>query len=161
MFGINEYVIYKNEVCIVKEIKKDNYLNKDCYILKPISDNSLLIQVPVDNKKGFIKNIIEKADAIKLLDSISRIEPIVTNSKITDNDYKNLFNTNNKEDLIKIIKTTYLEINKRKQIGKKEREVDTYYLEKTMDLLCNELSISLNDSKENIRNFIYEKLKNM
>lgn len=160
MFGVGEFVVYKNDVCIIKEIKNDNYLNKDCYILKPINDDTLSIQVPVDNKKGFIKNIIQAKDAIKLMDSIASIEPIKSNNKITESDYKNLLNTNSKADLIKIIKTTYLEISKRKKVGKKEREVDSDYLEKSLNLLCDELSISLKDNTENIKSFILEKLEN-
>ena len=160
MFNTGEYVVYKNNVCFIKKIKRDDYLNKDCYILKPVNDESLVIQVPVEDKKGFIKKIIPKKEAIKLLDSISKIDLVKSSNKITEVEYKNLLNTNNKEDLIRIIKTAYLEIDKRKKVGKKEREVDSNYLEKSLNLLCVELSISLEDDIENIKNFILEKLEN-
>ena len=95
-----------------------------------------------------------------MLDSISKIDLVKSSNKITEVEYKNLLNTNNKEDLIRIIKTAYLEIDKRKKVGKKEREVDSNYLEKSLNLLCVELSISLEDDIENIKNFILEKLEN-
>ena len=54
MYKINDYVVYKRDVCIVKDIK-DNYRNNEgYYILYPIDDDSLKIEVPISNKLNYI-----------------------------------------------------------------------------------------------------------
>ena len=160
MFKISDYVVYKNEVCIVKEIRHDEYMNKDFYILIPVSDNTLKIQIPTENKNGIIKSVMKKKDAIDFMDSISSIEPIKSTSKIVEADYKKLLSTNDKKDIVRLIKTTYIEVEKRRRFNKKEREIDVYYLDKSLSMLCNELAVSLSDDVDNIKELIISKISN-
>lgn len=43
MYNINDYIIYRNEVCKIKEIKTNKINNKDYYVLVPLNDESLII----------------------------------------------------------------------------------------------------------------------
>ena len=66
MYNINDYLFYKKDVCKVKEIKK-GYFNTDCYVLVSIEDESLTINVPIENKLGKIRSIITKEEIEKLI----------------------------------------------------------------------------------------------
>src|SRR5574344_1828924 len=104
MYKINDYVVYKKNVCIIKDIKT-NSKNMKCYLLNPMDDDSLKIEIPIENSNDLIRNIISKEEANKIIKSIPTINAIdVENNKLFENEYKNLLNTGNHEDLIKVIK---------------------------------------------------------
>ena len=56
MFKESEYVIYRNDVCFIKEIKK-GINNKDYYVLIPTYDKSLKIEVPTSNDLNLIRKV--------------------------------------------------------------------------------------------------------
>ena len=41
MFKIGDKVVYKRNVCTIKNIELNKFSNKECYILIPIDDESL------------------------------------------------------------------------------------------------------------------------
>ena len=64
--------------------------------------------------------------------------------------------TNKQEDLIKIIKTTYLRNKEREETGKKIADKDQTFFEQAEKYLYNELSIALNMNYQEIKNYIIE-----
>lgn len=50
MYKINDYVVYKRDVCKIRDIKDSNY------VLNPIDDQTLTITIPQSN--NFIRKII-------------------------------------------------------------------------------------------------------
>ncbi len=152
MYRKGEYVIYRHDVCIIKDIKENTY-----YVLTPIDDNTLTINIPIENKMGLLKNIISTDNAKKLISQITKIEPIKDiNEKNLELKYKELLNTGTYEDLIKIIKTTYLRNENRLNNKKKVSEKDDTYFKLAEKYLYNELSISLNMSIEEVKNYIFK-----
>ena len=143
MFKENEYVVYNHQVCKVKTIKKNYIQGKDCYVLIPVDDESLIINVPTDNKNGNIRNIVSRDYIEEIINKISTIEIIKDNDKHIENEYKHLLSTGKHEDLIKIIKTTYLRNEQRKECGKKLSEKDGNYFAMAEKILYTEFSISL------------------
>ena len=160
MFNVGENVIYKRDVCVVKEIKEKHYRNMDYYILAPVEDKSLTIEVPVENKKGYLRNIISKERALELIDSISSIEPIITTQKIIDIEYKNLMNSGKLDDLIKIIKTAYLRNDERIKASKKVGEKDDTYFKMSEKILYNELSLALNMDYDTVKKYVCDTVEN-
>ena len=65
MFKEKEMLIYKKGVCIVEKILPKYLKGKDYYVLIPINDKSLKIQVPTDSNE--IRNIISKEQVEKTL----------------------------------------------------------------------------------------------
>lgn len=157
MYKKGEYVIYRHDVCIIKDIKENKQTNNTYYIMSPIDDNSLIINIPVDNKMKLIKNIISPNDAKKLIKDIKKISPIKDiNEKNLEIKYKELLNTGNYEDLIKIIKTTYLRNENRLNNKKKASEKDSTYFKLAEKYLYNELSTSLNMTVEEVKDYIFK-----
>ena len=152
MFKVEEYIIYKRDLCKVINIENDYYC------LSPILDGSLSIKVPTSNKFNNLRYPLSKSEAEDLISKIPSIKPIQTTDKLLENTYKELMKSNNHEDLIKIIKTTYLRnlerLNKHKKVGDK----DLTFFNQAEKLLYNELSYSLGITYEECENYIITKI---
>ncbi len=159
MYNINDYVVYKKDVCKVKEIKK-GYFNTDCYVLVSIEDESLTINVPIENKLGKIRSIITKEEIEKLINSIPNIKPIKDiNDKMLEQEYKKLISEDSYEGLITIIKTTFLNNKERIDNNKKIGARDDAYFKKAEKILYNEFSISLNMTYNETKDYINKRVK--
>lgn len=162
MFKENDYLVYKRDVCKVKEVRKNKLTGINYYILVPIDDNSLIIDVPIDNRLGYIRSVIDKAEAEKLINSIPKVKEISNvDDKTLERLFKELLFHGTHEDLIKIIKTTYLRNKNREENNKKLSEKDLDYFNKAERYLYNELSISLNKSFDETKEYIISKVNNM
>lgn len=151
-----KYIVYERDVCLIEEVKGKYIKGVDYYVLRPLNDKTLKISVPVNSK--LLRNLISLYDANKLINNMKSIEVIEDNKQI-ENEYKRLLDTGDLSDLVKIIKTTYLR-NKERIINKKKiSEKDDNYFNKAEDYLYTELGIVFNMSKENIKEYIIEKLK--
>ena len=156
MFKLNEYVVYKKDVCIVKEIKKNYFHNKDYYILEPINDKTLKINIPTDNKD--LKNLITKEELTKIINKIPKVNIITTDDKLIEMEYKELLKSNNLLDLVKIIKTSYLRNKKRLDNNKKVGEKDQNYFELAEKYLYTEFSIVLNLTYNDTKKYIIDEI---
>lgn len=160
MYKIGEYVVYRHDVCIIKEIKeiKENKLiGNTYYVMTPVDDDSLIIEIPIENKMGFLRSIISTEDAKELIKKIPKIKPLEgIDEKKLEAKYKELLNTGDYEDLIKIIKTTYLRNENRINNKKKTSEKDVNFFRLAEKYLYNELTISLDMSVEEVKNYIFE-----
>lgn len=162
MYKINEFVIYKHDVCIIKDIRKNKITGNTYYVMTPIDDESLIIDIPTEDKMNFLRSIISKETAENIIKKIPEIEPLNDiNEKKLINIYKELINTGKHEDLIKIIKTTYLRNEKRINNKRKISEKDNTYFILAEKYLYNELSISLNLSIEEVKNYIFNIVNNI
>ena len=74
MYKENDYLVYKKDVCKVREVRKNKMNGKDYYILIPINDESLIIEAPADNRMGFIRDVISKEDAENLIKKIPELK---------------------------------------------------------------------------------------
>lgn len=156
MYKINDIVVYRKDVCKIKDIRRNDLSGESYYIMVPIDDDSLIIDVPTENRLGLIRNVINKEDANKLIDKIPTIEIIDTNDKNIENEYRKLLNEDSLESLIKIIKTAYLRNSERLLNKKKISEKDDNYFKKAEKKLYNELAISLGMGYDEAREYIIE-----
>lgn len=159
MFKLNEYVVYKKDVCIVKEIKKNYFHNKDYYILESINDKSLKINIPTDNKE--LRNLITKEELTKIINKIPKVNIITTNDKLIEMEYKELLKSNNLLDLVKIIKTSYLRNKKRLDNNKKVGEKDQNYFELAEKYLYTEFSVVLNLTYNDTKKYIINEISKL
>ncbi len=155
MYKIDDYVVYRHDVCKIKDIRENKLTGKTYYVMTPLDDESLIIDIPIEDKMGFLRDIISKKDAEKLIGNIPNIEPL---NGIKDKDlvylYKELINTGTHENLIKIIKTTYLRNEDRLNNNRKISEKDNTYFKLAEKYLYNELSISLGMTVDEVKNYI-------
>lgn len=159
MYKVGEYVIYKHYVCKINSILKNYIASNDYYDLTTVNDESLSIKVPTSNPT-LLKPLMSKSEIESLLKKIPYIKTInIENERNVDNIYKQLISSNNKEDLIKIIKTAYLRNAERKEQGKKEAEKDTTYLDIAESILYGEISVVLNMTIKQTKEYVIKKVQ--
>lgn len=159
MKSIGDYIIYRRDVCKIIDIKKNHFNQMDYYVLVPIKDESLHIDVPTNNRLGYIKELMSKDDVINLIENMPDINKIEDDDRKLENRYKELLDDGTHESLVKIIKTTYFRNKKRIDNKKKISEKDKYYFDLAEHYLYNEISIVLNMSYEETKRYIIDKLE--
>lgn len=155
MFKKDSYIIYKGDVCKVKDIIENYYDETDYYVLMPLKDESMTIKIPINNES--IKNIVSKEEAINIIKSFKSTELIdLSNEKNAEHVYIDLLNDSTHKSLVKIIKTTYVRNQARINNNKKISEKDDNYFRKAEKRLYEELAVSLDKSVDEIRSEIIE-----
>ena len=159
MYKKSDYVVYKHDVCLIKDIKENKTNGNVCYVMNPIDDYSLTIEIPIDNKTGLLRDIISSKEAKKLIKQIPMISPIdEISEKNLEFKYKELLNIGDYESLIKIIKTTYLRNEYRANNKMRISDKDNNYFNLAEKYLYNELSISLNMTIDDVKEYIIRKV---
>ena len=152
MLKVGDYVIYQEQVCQIKEQKINEFTNLESFILVPVTDSSLKLNVPVNNPN--IKNLMTKEEIENLIALMPSIPLIDIEDKLLENEYKRLYHSGSKEDLIRINKTTYKRNQNRLNNNKKISEKDNKYFTLAENLLYSEIAtvfgISLEEAKEYI-----------
>lgn len=154
MFKEGDYVVYKRDVCHVSGIREDEKFDRKFYILEPVMDASLTIQVPVGNEHCIVRKVITKKEANDLINKIPQIPIIEVKDKLIENEYKSLYAGASLEDLVRIIKTTYLRNSNRIANKKKPGEKDSTFFKKAENCLYSELSVSLGMTLDETREYI-------
>jgi len=159
MRKVGEYVVYRKEVCEIIEIKEKVFNNKDYYVLVPINDKSLKLQVPTDTDNDYLRDLISLSELHQIITMIPKIEVNNVNDKLIENEYKRLMNNGSFEDLIKIIKTTYLRNRNRLENNRKISDKDQQYFQKAEKYLYTEFSIVLNKTYEETKEYIISRVE--
>lgn len=159
MYKINDYIIYKREVCKINDILPKFFKDNDYYLLSPLSDETLTIKVPTSNKE--IRNLITKKDIDKIIDKIPNIEVVNSDTKSLEGIYKELLASGSHTDLIKIIKTTYLRNKERIDNNKKTTDKDNYYFNLAEKYLYQEFQIVLNLTYDEAKDYVINKVEKL
>ena len=156
MKKIGEYVVYRKEVCEIKDVKENLVNHVMSYKLVPITDTSLTMNIPVDNE--FIRDLMTLEDINVLIGQIKDIPILLGEAKQLENEYKRVLNEGTNYGLVQIIKTTYERNQARIKNNKKVSEKDNRYFEMAEKYLYNEMAIVLNMTPEDVRNYVIEQV---
>lgn len=158
MYKIGDVVMYRRNVCVVKEVTLNYREQGGYYKLSPLYDKTLVINAPADSPQGIFRPLLTKAEAEALIREIPNIECVNVDDRLLENTYKELFNSARHEDLIKIIKTAYSRGEHKAQKGLKRTENDKMYFQKAEKALYSELAIVLDKTPEETRKYIVEQM---
>ena len=156
MKKIGEFIVYKRDVCEIIDIKEKYLRDTDYYILAPVLDKSLRMQVPVNST--LFRELISSNDVEELISKIPNIPVIEVDDRFLEAEYKNLLYHGTHENLIEIIKTAYLRNQSRLENKKRIGEKDMFYFNKAEEYLYHEIAIILGISLEDTKNYIIENL---
>ena len=159
MYKINDYVIYKREVCVVKDLKKIN--NQDYYTLENKEDTSLKISIPVSQETQLLRHLATFDEISNTLDHINDIPTLNINERNLEEQYKLLLQGTTIENLMKIIKTAYIRNEIRKNNHKHLSDTDTSYQELAEQFLFNEIAYAMNISYDAAKELVFNKLVNI
>ena len=152
MFKINDYVIYNSmgvyKIIDIREEKDINDNDTEYYILKPVYGNNLTIKTPVNNTKVFMREILKKEEVLTLIKSLPEQE-----TAWIDDDRKR---TGDSEEWAKLIKTIYLEKQKKSVDGKKLMKADEDIMKIAEKNLYEEFAVALNIQPEEVVSYILE-----
>lgn len=161
MFNVNDFLVYKKEVCRVKEIKENSLDKSSYYVLIPVTDESLKIEVPTANRLGHLRNLISIEEIDNIIKKIPSIKIIEENDRLIENEYKELLKSGTFEDLITIIKTTYLRNKARENTKRKLSDKDNTYFNLAEKYLYTEFSIVLNKSYKDTKKYVEDEVRKL
>jgi len=159
MYKENNYIVYGKDVCKSEKIEEKKFNNEDYYLLRPVKDPTLKIQIPTTNTK--IRKLITIEELNNIINKIPEIETISIDERFLENEYKQLISNGTHEDLIKVIKTTYLRNQKRLENKKKISDKDNDYFNLAEKYLYTEFQIVLGYTFEETKNFIINKVSSL
>lgn len=149
-------------VCKVETVGTPDILGVDesklYYTLRSLYHNEK-IYTPIDTKL-FMRPVITKAEAQQLISRIPLIRENVYNNRrlrLVEDHYKELLQTHDCYDLLKLIKTIRAKKKFAAEQGKKPGQIEVRFMRIAEDLLYGELAVALGISKESVESYIEEK----
>ena len=158
MFKKGDFVVNSsNGICEISDIVTMNMsgVNKEYYQLVPINEQTAKVYIPIDTASTRIRHAMNKDDAWKLIESITKIdEAYIENEKEREKTYKDAINSRDPKRLVGIIKTLYLRKQDRLEAGKKNTAVDERYFKLAENQLHSELAFALQVEKPEVEQII-------
>ena len=150
MFCIGEFISYGNSgVCEVMgtevmEPSAGSPAGRECYILRPLHDQSCKIMTPVDNQKVIMRNLISPEETKQLLEDIPQIETLPEQSaRQQEISYSKALHSGNCREWLCLVKTLTQRIESRRKKGKKVTATDDRYFKAATEKLVEEFSVVL------------------
>ena len=164
MFEVGEYIVYGVKgVCRIEDITHLDISGADrdrlYYVLVPMGKGGR-IYAPTDSQKITMRRVITREEADQLIEDIPKIELLwVPDDKQREAKYKEALNTCDYRAWVSIVKTLYLRKKERSAQGKKVTALDERYMRTAENELYSELSLSLEIPKNEMENYIREKIQ--
>lgn len=164
MFQINDTVMYGvHGLCKIEDITMKEFMGsqKEYYVLKPISDLTATLYVPMHNEKLLAKmrRILSKEEVYQLIETMPQKETIwFKNENERKEQYKQVIVEGNHSELIGMIKAIYLHKQERESEGKRLYISDERFLKEAERILYEEFQYVLDIKKEDLLPLIFSKI---
>ena len=170
MTAIGDIVVFKHNVCRIEGKRENYFADKDYWKLRAIFERSLKLYVACDQATlPSMRPVMGKQEALDLIDSIANAQPAsigegknkakAGNPRQIKETYEAYLKTLSPKDLVPIIKTCHERSIAREENGHKATAIDKKYLDLAEGLLCDELAISLDIPRDEIRAFMLERIE--
>ena len=158
MFNKGDKIFYgQTGVCIVEDISK-KILTKNVkrlyYTLRPLYQQNNIIYAPVDSDKVFIRAIISKADAQRLVETVPELCGKALDEQ-SEEDYKAMLESHSCNELLELAVKIYSKKQAVKKAKKKLGFIDEKYLRRAEELLFGELAAALEILPEEVPNVLF------
>ncbi len=168
MFQKDEYIFYESGgICKIEDIQTSPIEtmppDREYYVVKSLHDPSGVMFIPVDSDRVFLRRLLNREEALALLDSIPQMEEICEeNGKLLRARYLDAMRTHDPKEWLRIIKTvrsrTAAAAQKRSQrISETERTLS----DSAKRYLHAELSLALGIPESGMEAYITEHLAKM
>ena len=165
MFEKGEYIHYGNSgVCVVDDVTTMKLegidQEKEYYVLAPLWTKGNKIYTPVDGKKVVTRKILTESEALELIDEIPSIkELMIENDRDREERYKEAMRTGDCRASVSVLKTLHSRKLERQAAGKKVTSADERYMKAAEDQLYGELAAALNLQKDQMEQYIAERVE--
>lgn len=165
MFNTGDLIIYGSTgVCRVEAISprktEKNGSEQLFYSLKPLY-SECKITAPVDSDKLFMRPIISKEQAEKLIDELPEIQAEAYHSRVLrelSEHYETLLRSHSCEDLFEMTMSIYAKRKHLEEQKKKFGAVDERFMKRAEELLFGELAAALEIPRELVPAYIAGRL---
>lgn len=160
MYEIGDYVVKPGTgVCRVEGILHPDISGADkqqlYYLFVPLADKKQKVYVPTNTADTNYRKAMTEKEAWDFIEKIPQIGELwIENEKLRDRRYKEAVQSGVPEDLVAIIKMTYLRKKKRSEQGKKSTVSDERYFKLAESYLYSELGFALNKDKDEVSQLI-------
>jgi len=164
MYSIGEYVMKAgNGVCEIADIVHPDLPNiekdKMYYLLVPQDSKNAKIYVAVDGQTGGLRPIMQKEEAMELIEMLPDIEATwIANDKMREQCYKEAIRSCNPKELVGIIKNMYFRKKERIEQGRKSTAIDDRYFKLAEDILYSEIAFAIGEDRGRMKELIAEKV---
>ena len=163
MFEKGNYVVNSNNgVCEVSDIITMNMGSgdKEYYVLIPVEESTAKLFIPVELAENRIRLAMNMDAAWSLIKEIKFVdEALVENEREREKLYKEAINSRDPKQLISIMKTLYIRMQKRLEEGKKTTAVDERYFKMAENQLYSELAFALKVQKSELNSIIEQNIE--
>ncbi len=170
--SIGDAVVYRNRVCIVRNIHESYLDDRDYYELEAVFGKSLKLYVPVENAvEPTCRAVMSKSDALALIDSVASIDEGAAESSASgvitpalldrrvEEDYLQRIRTYSPDQLLRVMKSAHRRSLEREGNGKSMTATDRKYQQIVESLLFDELSLSLGIDREDVPRFFARRIE--
>lgn len=172
MHACGDTVVYRHHVCEVTALREGYFEGKDYLELHALFENSLKLFVAVDEAEPpTLRPVMSRKEALALIDSIADAEsideealkpgantPTLLERRVKE-EYDKCLKTFAPKDLVPIMKSVHERTARRTDAGRRITATDKKYFDLAEGLLCDELSVSLDIDRDDVRDFLVERVK--
>ena len=165
MFATNDYVFYgSGGVCKIVDVQTAPLdgmpKDKDYYILHSVHDQNSVMYIPVDSDCIFLRALISREDAEKLIDLIPSISIIdESNAKLLREKYTEAMKQHMPTEWVRVIKTVYFRMNESRVPMRRISETERTFAENAKKYLYTELSLVLGLPIQGMEQYIADRVK--
>ncbi len=155
MFEIGKLMVYgTNGVCRVTDICPSPFDESDTrtyYKLEPTKGANLVIYTPVDNESVTMRELISANEAVGLLQSLPKLEPIVVPfDKKRREVYRDIIQTASPYEYLRLLKTVHLRRAEFRKTRRRLPDIDSDFEHTAREALYGELSVVLERTRDDI-----------
>ena len=164
MYKVNDTVLYNTHgVCKIVEISEKDFggNHAECYALKPVFHDKSMVFIPVNSSNALAK--MHRILSVDQIYSLIKAMPDENTAWIQDKDlrreyYEQVLSGDNREELIKLIKTLHSYHESLLLEGKKMHTTDRYFMKEAEKRLHEEFAYVLNIKPEEVIPFIIKQV---
>lgn len=158
-YKVGDLVVHGHEIGRVTEIIKDFRGQGPHYRIQAVSDDSLFVTTPVDQKNTLLRSIINKKDAEEIIDEILSINCVELEVRNAEAVYNDLIRSGDHRDMVRLIKTSYEKCADKAKKGMRSNEKDKLYLRLGEKLLYSEFAVALNKSFDETKEYVMNRVQ--
>jgi len=164
LFQIGDYVIYGGTgACRITGITERPIRgggSRRYYQIQPLYQ-SCQIYAPVDSDKVFMRPVISRAEAERLIDSIPSVQAEAVQSRVLRDlveRYEASLRSHACGDLVELTMSIYAKKRVAAESGRKIGTVDATFMKRAEDLLFGELAVALDIPRETVPGYIASRI---
>lgn len=166
MFIVGDTVLYGNDgVCNIQEkvVRTIGGKEHEYFVLKPYNKEGMKIFVPLDNEETFskLRNILSLEQIQEVIETMPDNDMIwIQDVNQRKKKYGEIIANGNHHELVKLIKTLYINKEKQESEGKKFHVQDKNYLDMAESMINDEFSVVLNIKPDEVMSYIKDTIEN-